>query len=169
MLSLKQHFIFALESSPRVALWEMARSQGQFQALDALTFPDKTTLRVYLRSVKQAVWVAKQVFTNKEGSQGTLYLVSSDTTLDYEQLTTIYQRRWKVEQYHKSLQQNTSMGKSPTKTPPTQANHFLASILAYIKLETLNSKHTIGHGPIKAQLYAIGLKAMHRQLAILSA
>jgi hypothetical protein len=143
VLSLKHHFLFALEASRTVALSEMARCQGQFQALDALTFPDKAVLTVYLRSVKQAVLVAKQVFTNKgggppHGSQGTLYLVSSDTTLDYEQLTKIYpggapQRRWKVEEYHKSLKQNTSMGKSPTKTPDTQANHFFASILAYIK------------------------------------
>ena len=169
VLSLKHHFLFALESSRTVALSEMARSQGQFQTLDALTFPDKGLLTVYLRSVKQAVLVAKQVFTNKDGSQGTLYLVSSDTSLDYEQLTTIYQRRWKVEEYHKSLKQNTSMGKSPTKTPDTQANHFFASILAYIKLEALKIKHEIGHFRIKAQLYAVGLKAMHQQLALLSA
>lgn len=169
VLSLKHHFLFALEASRTVALSEVARSQGQFQALDALTFPDKTVLTVYLRSVKQAVLVAKQVFTNKDGSQGALYLVSSDTSLNYEQLTTIYQRRWKVEEYHKSLKQNTSMGKSPTKTPDTQANHFFASILAYIKLETLKIKHAIGHFRIKAQLYAVGLKAMHQQLAHLSA
>ncbi|MBC7920462.1 MAG: transposase, partial [Ferruginibacter sp.] len=48
-------------------------------------------------------------------------------------MTTIYQRRWKVEEYHKSLKQNASMGSSPTKTPDTQANHFFASMLAYIK------------------------------------
>jgi hypothetical protein len=137
VLGLKHDFIFALESSPTLARWEAERSQGQFQALDALTFPHKGVLRVYLRSVKQAVLVAKQIFTNKDGSQATLYLVSSDTSLDYEQITTIYQRRWKIEEYHKSLKQNTSMGKSPTKTPDSQANHFYASLLAYIKLEAL--------------------------------
>ena len=50
-----------------------------------------------------------------------LYLVSSDTDLDQAQMTTIYQRRWKVEEYHKSLKQNASMGKAPTKTLATQA------------------------------------------------
>ena len=169
VLSLKRHFLFALESSRTVALSEMARSQGQFQALDALTFPDKNVLTVYLPSVKQAVLVAKQVFINKDGSQATLYLLSSDTSLDYEQITTIYQRRWKVEEYHKSLKQNASMGASPTKTPNTQANHFYASRLAYIKLEALKIKHAIGHFRIKAQLYAVGLKAMQQQLALLTA
>lgn len=169
VLGLKHHFIFALESSRTVALSEMARSQGQFQAMDALDFPDKGALTVYLRSVKQAVQVVKQLFTNKDGSEGTLYLVSSDTSLDYQQMTTIYQRRWKIEEYHKSLKQNASMGQSPTKTPDTQANHFYASMLAYIKLEALKIKHSIGHFRLKAQLYAIGLKAMHQQLTLLSA
>ena len=168
VLGLKHHFIFALESSRTLALSEMARCQGQFQALDALAFPDKGALTVYLRSVKEAVQVVKQVFTNKDGSQGTLYLVSSDTSLDYERMTTIYQRRWKIEEYHKSLKQNASMGQSPTKTPDTQANHFYASMLAYIKLEVLKIKHSIGHFRLKAQLYAVGLKAMHQQLALLS-
>lgn len=169
VLGLKHHFIFALESSRTVALSESARSQGQFQTLDALAFPDKGILTVYLRSVKEAVQVAKQLFTNKDGSQGTLYLVSSDTSLDNEQMTTIYQRRWKIEEYHKSLKQNASMGASPTKTPDSQANHFYASMLAYIKLEALKIKHAIGHFRLKAQLYAVGLKAMHQQLALLSA
>jgi len=31
-------------------------------------------------------------------------------------LTTIYQRRWKVEEYHKSLKQIASMGTAPTET-----------------------------------------------------
>ena len=124
---------------------------------------------VYLRSVKQAVLVVKQIFTNKDGSQGCLYLVSSDTSLNYEQITTIYKRRWKVEEYHKSLKQNTSLGASPTKTPHTQANHFFASMLAYIKREALKIKCSIGHFRLKAQLYTVGLKAMHQHLAQLSA
>jgi hypothetical protein len=169
VLGLDHHFIFALESSRTLALSEQYRKQGQFQSLDTLAFPDKMPLLVFLRSVKQAVLVVKQVFINKDGSQGYLYLVSSDTDLNYEQITTIYKRRWKVEEYHKSLKQNTSMGASPTKTPDTQANHFYASMLAYIKLEALKIKCEIGHFRLKAQLYAVGLKAMHQQLAILAA
>jgi len=169
VLGLDHHFIFALESSRTLALNEHDRKQGKFQALDTLTFPDKGVLTVYLRSVKQALQVVKQVFLNKDGSQGILYLVSSDTDLTYEQITTIYKRRWKVEEYHKSLKQNTSLGASPTKTPDTQANHFYASMLAYIKLEALKIKCSIGHFRLKAQLYAVGLKAMHQQLAIFTA
>ena len=169
VLGLDHHFIFALESSRTIAFSQDGQKQGQFQPLDALTFPDKMPLQLYLRSVTQAVAVVKQIFINKDGSHGCLYLVSSDTSLDYDQMTTIYKRRWKVEEYHKSLKQNTSLGSSPTKTPDTQANHFFASMLAYIKLEALKIKCSIGHFRLKAQLYAVGLKAMHQQLAHLSA
>ena len=169
VLSLDHHFIFALESTRTVAFSEAERKQGVFKSLNTIVFPDRTPLLVYLRSLKEAVVVVKQVFINKDGSEGNLYLVSSDLSLDYEQITTIYQRRWKVEEYHKSLKQNTSMGSSPTKTPDTQANHFFASILAYIKLEVLKTKYSIGHFRLKAQLYVVGLKAMHHQLACISA
>ena len=169
VLDLGHGFVMALESSRTVARSEADRQQGRFQALDTLVFPDEQPLRVWLRSVKPAVLVARQVFTNKDGSQGVLYLVSSDTSLDQVQLTTIYQRRWKVEEYHKSLKQNTSMGKSPTKKPDTQANHFFAAILAYTKLEVLKLKCGMGHFRIKAQLYLVGLKAMQHQLTQLAA
>jgi len=169
VLDLKHHFIFALESSRTVALNQEDRASGKFQALDSITFPDKQPLKVYLRSVKQALLIVRQVFINKDGSQGILYLVSSDTDLTYEQITTIYKRRWKVEEYHKSLKQNTSLGKSPTKTPDTQANHFYASMLAYIKLEALKIKCSIGHFQLKAKLYLAGLNAMQQQLNFIAA
>jgi hypothetical protein len=167
VIGLDHHFVFALEASRTVALSEQERKQGKFQSLDALVFPDKAPLKVYLRSVQEALLLTRQVFTNKDGSQGCLYLITSDTTLSYDQITTIYQRRWKVEEYHKSLKQNASFGDSPTKNPDTQSNHFFASMLAYIKLEALKLKHSIGHFRIKAQLYMAGLKAMHQQLTAL--
>lgn len=167
--ALGHHFIFALESSRTVALSEAARAQGQFQAVQTLAFPDEQPLRVFLRAVQEAVLVTRQGFTNQDGSQGVLYLVSSDTDLNQARLTTIYQRRWKVEEYHKSLKQNTSMGKSPTKTLATQATHFFAAVLAYTKLEVLKLKCGIGHFHLKAQLYTVGLKAMYLQLRQLSA
>jgi len=169
VLKLGHDFVLALESSRTVALSEAARAQGRFQALDTLAFPDEQPLRVWLRAVDQAVLVARQVFTNNDGSQGVLYLVSSDTSLNQAQLTTIYQRRWKVEAYHKSLKQNASMGKSPTKKPDTQANHFFAAILAYTKLEVLKLRCGMGHFRLKANLYLAGLKAMHQQLALIAA
>ena len=161
---LGHEFIFALPTSRAVALSEAARGKGAFQALNTVAFPEGQPLRVWLRGVVEAVLVVRQVFTNKDGSQGVLYLVSSDTNLSWKQVTIIYQKRWKIEEYHKSLKQNTSMGKSPTKKIETQANHFFASILAFIKLEKLTLRLGIGHFRLKARLYLRGLKAMHYAL-----
>ena len=61
------------------------------------------------------------------------------------------------------------MGKSPTKTLTTQANHFRAAVLAYIKLEVLKLQCGIGHVRLKAQRYAVGLKARCHQLGQLRA
>ncbi len=177
LIGLNHHCIFALEASRTVALSEKERKQGKFQSLDAgpqtrastrvQVFPDRVPLRVYLRSVQVALLLTRQVFTNKDGSQSCLYLITSDTTLSYEQIQTIYQRRWKVEEYHKSLKQNTSFGDSRTKKPDTQSNHFFASMLACIKLEALKLKHSLGHFRIKAKRYTAGHKAMHKELTTL--
>lgn len=163
---LKRHFIMAIESSRTVALNEQDRAAGKFQRVDAIAeLKNDDCLIVYLRGIEKPVLVAKQVFTNKDGSTGTLYLVSSDTSLDFEGITTIYQKRWKVEEYHKSLKQNTALAKSPTKTIATQANHLFASMLAFIKLEKLKIKTGLGHFQFKARLYFHGLKAMNSLLA----
>ena len=147
MRALGHHFLFALESSRTAALSAAlsaaARAQGQFQPVQSLVFPAAQPVRVYLRSVQEAVLVSKQVFKNQDGSQGVLYLVSSAADLDQAQLNTIYQRGWKVEEYNKSLKENASMAKSPTKTLATQATHCFAAVLAYGKLEFL--KRVLGN------------------------
>ena len=71
-----------------------------------------------------------------------------------------------MEEYHKSLKKNVLMGKVPTKT---LATHFFAALLTYTKLEVLKLKCSIGHVHLKAQLYAVSLKAIYHQLALLRA
>ena len=50
-----------------------------------------------------------------------------------ETLETIYQKRWKVEVFHKSVKSNTSMAKSPART---QSNHIFMSLYATARLES---------------------------------
>ena len=61
------------------------------------------------------------------------------------------------------------MGKAPTKTLATQATHFFAAVPAYAKLEALKLKCGLGHFRLKAQLFAVGLKAMYHQFGQLRA
>jgi hypothetical protein len=113
---------------------------------------------IYLEGVAFPLLLAKQVFTNEDGSTGILYLVSSDTTLSFSDMTTSYQRRWHVECFHKSLKQNVSLAKSPTHTETTQTNHFFAALCGFIKLEMLKVESKMNHFALKSKLY---IKALH--------
>ncbi len=93
-------------------------------------------------------------------------LVSSETTLSFEAVTTTYHKRWEVECYHKSLKQNVSLAKSPTQTVTTQTNHFFAALCGFIKLERLKMKTQLNHFTLKAKLY---LNALHSAFATLRA
>ncbi len=109
--------------------------------------------------------LVKQVFKNEEdGSEGVLYLLSSDLTLDYERSTTIYQRRSKVEEYHKSLKSNVSLAKSPTKTIRTQSNHCFASIYAIVKLERMKLATKMNHFALRARLCVKAVQAAFKEL-----
>jgi hypothetical protein len=103
--------------------------------------------------------LCKQVLKNEDGSEGVLYLVSSDPTLDYDGLTTIYQRRWKVEEYHKSLEK-----KSPTKKVRTQTNHVFSSIYAFVKLERLKLATKMNHFAIRSVIYLKAVRASYEEL-----
>ncbi len=107
---------------------------------------------------------ARQVFKNEDGTEGVLYLVTSDLTLDYERMTTIYQRRWKVEEYHKSLKSNASLAKSPTKTMRTQGNHVFASIWAFVKLERMKLITKMNHFALCSRLCVKAVQAAFQEL-----
>ncbi len=79
----------------------------------------------------------KKAFTNENGSQGTLYLVTNDVDLTAYELYSTYQRRWKIEEYHKSLKNNVSIAKSPTKTVRTNLNYF--ALKRKIQIESLKA------------------------------
>ncbi len=167
---LKKHYIMAIESSRTVALSAEDKANGVFHRVDAIAYPENGgPLRVYLRSVSHEILLVRQVFTNKGESQGILYLASNDTTLDASTMTTIYKKRWKVEEYHKSLKQHTALAGSPTKIIQTQANHIYAALIAYIKLEALKLKSGIGHFGIKSLITAIATKAAFEALRQFSA
>ena len=91
-------------------------------------------------------------------------MVSNDFNLTEDGFTTIYKKRWSVEEYHKSLKQNVSIAKSPTRTVKTQSNHLFASIMAYIKLEKLKFVTKLNHFALKNKIYTQALKAAFKEL-----
>ena len=152
-----------------MALSGQDKKDGRYQAVETLTLEHGKAQRVWLEQVPFPLLLVKQVFTNKDGSQGTLYLVTSDTTLDGGQIMGLYQERWQVEEYHKSLKQNASLSCSPTRTKRTQTNHLFLSLCAFVKLEALKIKTRLGHFALKNRLYISALQTAFGQLQALQA
>jgi hypothetical protein len=161
---LKREFIMALKTNRKVALSLEDKRKGAYERVGSLKLEPGAVLEVHLEQVRFPLFVLKEVFTNEDGSTGVLYLASSDPTLDHERMTTIYHRRWKVEEYHKSLKSNASLAKSPTKTTRTQSNHIFCSIHAFVKLERMRIATKLNHFALRSRLCLKAVQAAFQEL-----
>jgi len=157
---LKKKFIIGLKSNRLVAFSEQEKKGGQFQQVNSIDMKDGEQKLIWLKDQAFPVQLLKKIFTNEDNSTGTLYLVTNDLSIDADHLYQVYQKRWRIEEFHKSIKQNTSLAKSPTKTVRTQSNHIFASIIAYCKLELLKIKTATNHFAIKYQLLLKANQAM---------
>jgi len=157
--TLHKDFVMPLKANRKVAQSLDDKHHGRYVRVDSLNLEPNDVREVYLEGVDFPLGLLKQVFVNKDGSQGVQYLVTSDPTLTYDQTTTLYRTRWNVEPYHKSLKQNASLEKSPTRTVVTQTNHFFAALCGYIKLERLKMSTHLNHFALKSKLYTQALHA----------
>ena len=165
----KQNYICPLKSNRKLALSLGEKKKGKWYKLEEITnqLETQNTLPVWLESCTHMSYLTKQVFTNKDGTSITMYLITNDQNLTKNQIHSIYQRRWKVEEFHKSLKSNLSLEKSPTKHKTSQSNHIFYSITAFFKLELLTkttaTKHK-NHFQLKASLYVKALKTALEEL-----
>ncbi|MBL1244528.1 MAG: transposase [Sulfurimonas sp.] len=128
----EKKFIAAIKSNRLFATSLEEKYNGKFQRVDSLELSDKQSIRGYLKGYDKEALIVRRIFKNKDGSIGILNLVCSDITLDGSTVSTIYEKRWKVEEFHKSIKHNSALAKSPTKTVRTQSNHLFMSILAFL-------------------------------------
>lgn len=165
---LKKEFVMPLKTDRKVALSQAAKARGQYRAVSELELAAETVTEIWLEVVPFPLSLTKQVFLNEDQSTGLLSLVTSEMTPDFDQIRRLYQRRWSVEEYHKSLKQNVSLEKSPTRTPTTQRHHLLASLCAYLKLESLKWRTRLNHFALKSKIYGAALKAAYKELVKLN-
>ena len=161
---LRKDFIMPLKSNRKVALSESDKQKGCFVAVETVELPAGTTREIWLEAVPFPVRLIKQVFINDDGSRGVRYLVTSDLTLAYDQIAKLFQKRWGIEVYHKSLKQNASLEHSPTRTETSQRNHLFASLCAFVKLERLKIKTKQSHFALKSKLYLSATQAALAEL-----
>jgi hypothetical protein len=162
--TVKKDFVMPLKDNRKVALSLEDKQHGRYQTVSKLDLPPGEARQIWLEGVDFPLLLVRQVFTNEDGSTGILYLVTSDLTLDDDRITSLYQKRFRIEGYHKSLKQNASLEKSPTRTELTQRNHFFASLCAYVKLEGLKIKSGLNHFALKSKIYLSALKSAYAEL-----
>ena len=149
---IKKKFIIGIKANRLIAFSLEARKRGQYQNLNTLSLKDGEKIIVYLKDISFPVALIKKIFRNEDGSIGTLYLVTNDLESSSDRIYEIYQKRWRIEEYHKSIKQNASLEKSPTKVVRSQKNHIFASIIAYCKLECLKINTSLNHFGMKYML-----------------
>ena len=164
----KKAFIFDLSINRNAAKSDADRNNGQWTRIDELDLTTDTPTKVWLKDLEIPLLLCKQVFTNKDNSVGIRYLVSNDLDLSNEQFTTIYKKRWSVEEFHKSIKQNACVAKCPARSISSQSNHLFLSLWAYVKLEKLKFANALNHFALKSKLYHAAIKAAFNELRLLN-
>lgn len=166
----KKNFIFDIQDNRLAIIADESPSKpnkkNPWTNIKSLDIPNNTPIKVWLKDMDIPILLTKQSFKNEANEVvGVRFLVSNDFSLTDDDFTTTYKKRWSVEEYHKSLKQNVSIAKSPTRTVKTQTNHIYCAIWAYIKLEKLKLNTKLNHFEIKAKIYTKALKAAYDELA----
>ena len=165
--TLDKHFVVALKSNRTVALSYAQKRQGAFTRIDGCELPEHQPVQGWIKGLDFPVLLLRQVFTNQDGSTGTLYLACSDLTCDGAAIEAIYQKRWNVEIFHKTLKSHAALAKSPTKRVRTQSNHCFMAIYAAGRLEGLRTKHRLNHFALRARLYLKALRCAFDELQMI--
>lgn len=162
-------FVFPLKSNRKVALSLEDKKQKCFVSVDSLTPDNATCLTVYLEQLDFPLLLIRSAITNSSGTTSVLYLVTSDLTLSGSDMVRLYQRRWKIEEFHKSIKSHASFAKSPTRRVRTQSNHFFASLVAFVKLEVYRVEMAVNHTAWRTQLYQAALAKAFERLQLFKA
>jgi len=160
---LGKYFIFALKSNRHVALSLEDKKQGRYVRIDTLNFSEEP-IKGWVKGLEFPVLLHQQIFTNKDGSTGMLYLISNELTVTKATLEAIYQKRWKVEVFHKNIKSNAALAKSPAKTVRTQSNHIFMSLYAGARLECLSIKKKMNSFALKSKLYMKAIRQAFQEL-----
>jgi hypothetical protein len=166
---LLKDFVCALKSNRLAAVSEEDVQANRFTPIEELLWQEDTLFVGWLKDVPFPMSFVRQVFNNKDGSTGILYLACSDTTVNRGQILMAYQKRWPVEVFHKSLKQNAALGKAPLRRVTTQNNHVFATLYALFKLECLSIKRRLNHFALRAHLYLKAIRIAFDELQILKA
>lgn len=163
---LNQFFIFPLKINRKVALSRENQLKGEYQSIGSLELEENQVLQVWLEEMEFPVTLTKQVFKNGL-TEAVLYLCTNDLKADAKIIKTFYQKRWKVEEFYKSIKSNLGYANSPTHTIITQTNHLFLSMIAFVKMEKIRKETKKNHYQIKKLLTFNALQHAWKKLNLI--
>ena len=126
-LDLGKQFITTLKGNRKIKLLEQAGAH--LQAVESLELQEGKAYQARLEGVPFDVVVVKLVFKHEGSHDAVQFLCSSATGLTGEEVRLGYQKRWPVEEQHKSGKQNASLGASPASLVTSRVNHVFCSFV----------------------------------------
>ncbi len=87
---LKKRFIIGIKSNRTVTLSRTDGIKSHYQQVKSLDLKDGETCQVWLKNLAIPVQLLKKVFTNENGTKGTLYLVTNDIFIAGDYVYDIY-------------------------------------------------------------------------------
>ena len=162
---LKKKFVCPIKSNRKIALTIEDRNKGNYVNISNVDIEACSSRLIYLEGYNDPINLIKQVVKNDDGDESVyLYLITNDITLNFQEVLEIYKKRWKIEEYHKSLKQNLKIEHSPTKVETSQRNHIHLCVCAFIKLEKLRLNYNMNHFSLKEKIYIEALKAAYEKV-----
>ena len=162
---LKKKFVCPLKKNRKVALSKEEKDNGKYVSIATVDMGDCSSRLVYLEGYEDTLKIIKQVSKDGDDDESIyLYLVTNDIDLTTNKILEIYKRRWKIEEYHKSLKQNLKIEHSPTKVMTSQLNHIFLSVCGFIKLERLRLNYKMNHFAIKEKIYIEALRVAYQKV-----
>ena len=164
--TLKKKFVCPIKSNRKIALTKEDKDKGNYVNISTVDIEACSSRLIYLEGYKDPVNLIKQVVKNGDDDKSVyLYLITNDITLNFQEVLEIYKKRWKIEEYHKSLKQNLKIEHSPTKVETSQRNHIHLCVCAFIKLEKLRLNYKINHFALKEKIYIEALKSAYEKVS----
>ena len=160
----KLTYVIGITSNRLVAKSKSDAMAGNYCRLDELELLEHKPVKVYLKDINYSLVVTRQVFKNGDKSTGEIYLITNDLSLTSNHIEDIYQKRWNIETYHRSIKQNASLTKSPTSIATTQLNHIGLSIGAFCELEKLKLASKKNHYVLKRKMLIAANQASLKEI-----
>jgi len=162
---LKKKFVCPIKSNRKIALTKEEKTKGKYVNISTIDIEGGSSRLIYLEGYEKPLRLIKQVVKNGDDDESTyLYLITNDIDLSLGEVFEIYKRRWKIEEYHKSLKQNLHIEHSSTKVEVSQRNHIHLIVCDFIKLEKLRLNYKMNHFAIKEKIYIEALQSAYQKV-----